>query len=124
MFRKLQVLIITVTYSFQVLHVPAYYNHRYILVYRFKVINGSNTINISEHYLLHLNRSKISPDLYNFSSTPRKKSANPRGRPRNDTKKKLDTSNSTIDSDPDFIPPVKRGRGRPRKYFPAAENET
>ena len=51
----------------------------------------------------------------------RKKTPAPRGRPRNDVR--LLGAPSAISADPDYTPPVKRGRGRPRKYFPQPENE-
>ena len=53
-----------------------------------------------------------------FSPAPKRKAQ--RGRPRNDSRMKLDTSTST--TDPDYAP-IKRGRGRPQKHFPKSENE-
>ena len=54
-----------------------------------------------------------------FSGVQKRKHSAPHGRPRDDAKR----FDSTIDlSDPDFMPPpVKRGRGRPRKHFPVPE---
>ena len=51
----------------------------------------------------------------------KRKNPAPRGRPRNDPKyAEIQSVASSVD--PDYTPPVKRGRGRPRKYFPVADN--
>ena len=55
-----------------------------------------------------------------FSGTIVRKKPAPRGRPRNDSRN-FDKSMASTE-DPDFIPPVKRGRGRPQKYFPVEED--
>ena len=56
--------------------------------------------------------------LMYFRSVLKKKASAPHGRLRNDAKL-CETLNSL--SDPDYVPPVKRGHGRPRKHYPAPE---